>query len=95
MRPPGCRFYTEDADALHDADGLVAERVLTHVSGMMIMIEVWRARGHTVCASLADKLAVNQWRDVLTPNYQVATLADGFVPNITEPSMSHRIPSAS
>jgi hypothetical protein len=41
----------------------------------------------------AARLAVNYWRDVYTLNYQVLTLPDGSLPNITEPSVSHWIPS--
>jgi hypothetical protein len=41
----------------------------------------------------ADKLAVNYWRDLFTLNYQVLTLPDGTLPNKTEPSVSHWIPS--
>jgi hypothetical protein len=41
----------------------------------------------------AARLAVNYWRDVYALNYQVLTLPDGTAPNITEPSVSHWIPS--
>lgn len=41
----------------------------------------------------ADKLAVSYWRDLFTLNYQVLTLPDGSFPNVTEPSVSHWIPS--
>ncbi len=41
----------------------------------------------------ADKLAVNYWRDLFTLNYQVLTLPNGSIPNRTEPSISHWIPS--
>lgn len=40
----------------------------------------------------ADKLAVNSWRDVFTLNYQVLT-QNGSLPALTEPSVSHWIPS--
>lgn len=41
----------------------------------------------------ADKLAVNYWRDLFTLNYQVLKLPSGAIPNKTEPSVSHWIPS--
>ena len=41
----------------------------------------------------ADKLAVNYWRDLFTLNYQVLTLPNGTIPNRTEPSVSHWVPS--
>ena len=41
----------------------------------------------------ADKLAVNYWRDLFALNYQVLTLPDGSYPDVTEPSVSHWIPS--
>jgi hypothetical protein len=41
----------------------------------------------------ADKLAVSYWRDLFTLNYQVLTLPEGTSPTITEPSVSHWIPS--
>ncbi len=41
----------------------------------------------------ADKLAVNYWRDLFTLNYEVLTLPDGTLPDVTEPSVSHWIPS--
>jgi hypothetical protein len=41
----------------------------------------------------ADKLAVNYWRDVFTLNYEVLKLPNGTIPNKTEPSVSHWIPS--
>lgn len=41
----------------------------------------------------ADKLAVNYWRDLFTLNYQVLKLPNGTIPNRTEPSVSHWIPS--
>ena len=41
----------------------------------------------------AARLAVNYWRDIYTENYEVLKLTDGSLPNITEPSVSHWIPS--
>ena len=41
----------------------------------------------------AAKLAVNYWRDLFALNYQVLTLPSGAIPNKTEPSVSHWIPS--
>jgi len=36
---------------------------------------------------------VNYLRDLFTLNYQVLTLPNGTIPNRTEPSISHWIPS--
>jgi len=41
----------------------------------------------------AARLAVNYWRDVFALNYQVLKLPDGSLPERTEPSVSHWIPS--
>jgi hypothetical protein len=41
----------------------------------------------------ADKLGVNYWRDLFTLNFQVLKLPNGAIPNKTEPSVSHWIPS--
>jgi len=41
----------------------------------------------------ADKLAVNYWRDLFTLNYEPLRLPNGTIPNRTEPSVSHWIPS--
>jgi hypothetical protein len=50
----------------------------------------WLARTTGVNAA---RLAVDYWRDVYMLNYQVLTLPDGSLPSITEPSVSHWIPS--
>jgi len=50
----------------------------------------WLARTSGVTAA---RLAVNYWRDVFTVNYQVLTRPDGSLPAVTEPSVSHWIPS--
>ena len=50
----------------------------------------WLARTTGVNAA---KLAVNAWRDLFTLNYQVLKLPNGTIPNKTEPSVSHWIPS--
>jgi hypothetical protein len=50
----------------------------------------WLARTNGVNAA---KLAVNYWRDLFTLNYQLLRLPNGTVPNRTEPSVSHWIPS--
>ena len=39
------------------------------------------------------QLTVNYWRDIFTENCQVLTLPDGSIPDRTEPSISHWIPS--
>jgi hypothetical protein len=41
----------------------------------------------------AQTLTVNYWRDVFTQNLQVLRLPDGSLPDRTEPSISHWIPS--
>jgi len=50
----------------------------------------WLARTNGVNAA---KLAVNYWRDLFTLNYELLRLPNGTVPNRTEPSVSHWIPS--
>jgi len=41
----------------------------------------------------AAKLTVNYWRDIFTENFQVLTLPNASLPDVTEPSVSHWIPS--
>ncbi len=50
----------------------------------------WLARTTGVNAA---RLAVNYWRDLFTLNYQVLMPPGGSLPNVTEPSVSHWIPS--
>ena len=50
----------------------------------------WLARTTGVNAA---KLAVNYWRDLFTLNYQLLTLPGGSPANLTEPSVSHWLPS--
>lgn len=50
----------------------------------------WLARTTGVNAA---RLAVNYWRDLFTLNYQVLMPPGGSPPNVTEPSVSHWIPS--
>lgn len=42
---------------------------------------------------IADKITVNYWRDVFAESYRVLKLPNGTFPTITEPAISHWIPS--
>jgi hypothetical protein len=42
---------------------------------------------------VAAKMTVNYWRDIFTENFQVLKLPNGTIPDKTEPSISHWIPS--
>ncbi len=65
---------------------------------LLFRLDIYTPEGECLARTTgfnAASLTVNYWRDVFALNYNVLKLPDGTLPERTEPSVSHWIPSTS